>query len=117
MGAAVRCLCNSKVENDYFHMVNREYGKCKRLFKCLGFTEKAGRELIKVFYRLDADGSRSVDYDEFAKFFEIDNTPFSKKCFMSNLPSHTPSGTPSRPKNQPKHVFPPKSAVPTEQQI
>jgi Ca2+-binding EF-hand superfamily protein len=63
-------------------MVNREYGKYKRLFKCLGFTEKAGRELIKVFYRLDAEGSRSVDYDECAKFFEIDNTPFSKKCFM-----------------------------------
>ena len=70
MGAAVRFLCNSKVENDYFHMVNRQYNKYKRLFKCLGFTESAGRELIKVFYRLDADGSRSVDYDEFAKFFD-----------------------------------------------
>ena len=82
MGIVIRTLCNSKVENDYFHMVNREYSKYKSLFKCLGFTEEAGKEMVRVFYRLDADGGRTVDFDEFAKFFDVDNTPFSKKCFM-----------------------------------
>ena len=48
----------------------------------LRFSKEAGKDLIKVFYRLDNDGSRSVDFDEFAKFFDIDNTPYSKKCFM-----------------------------------
>ena len=82
MGLVYSYACLSEVERKYDAMINRNWKKYKPLFKCLGFNKEAGQDLIKVFYRLDNDGSRSVDFDEFAKFFDIDNTPYSKKCFM-----------------------------------
>ena len=82
MGIVYSICCLSEVERKYDAMVIKNWKKYKPLFKCLGFDQHSGMELIKTFYRLDNDGSRSVDFDEFAKFFDVDNTHFSRKCFM-----------------------------------
>ena len=82
MGIVYSMCCLSEVERKYDAMVIKNWKKYKPLFKCLGFDQHSGMELIKTFYRLDNDGSRSVDFDEFAKFFDVDNTHFSRKCFM-----------------------------------
>ena len=82
MGIIYSYVCLSEIERKYDAMVSRNWKKYKPLFKCLGFDQSSGKEFVKIFYRLDNDGSKSVDFDEFAKFFDVDNTPFSKKCFM-----------------------------------
>eukprot|EP00949_MAST-11_sp_MAST-11-sp1_P001084 g1084.t1 len=75
-------LCSSRVEIEYDRTVADNVARRSWLWEPLNISKKEAAVLFKEFYRMDKDGSRSLDFHEFAQYFLIEETAFSTRAFM-----------------------------------
>lgn len=72
----------SKVERDYEILVRDVLGPLDDLFNILGIQRSEQRKLFRVFDKMDRDGGRKIDFEEFCDFFRIPVTNFARRCFL-----------------------------------
>ena len=75
-------LCLSRVERNFAALQQRTLAPLQDLFKLLFLGPPEQRRLFNCFDRMDKDGGRSIDFEEFCEFFKIPTTPFSRRCFL-----------------------------------
>ena len=72
----------SKVELDFDHLVLETIRPLTELFAILDIEQKEQRQLFRVFDKMDKDGGRKIDFEEFCAFFSIATTNFARRCFL-----------------------------------
>jgi Ca2+-binding EF-hand superfamily protein len=72
----------SKVEREYEELVIKTLNPLSDLFDILGIGIKEQRKLFRVFDKMDKDGGRKIDFEEFCEFFRIPITNFARRCFL-----------------------------------
>ena len=75
-------LCMSKVERDFERLVENSIGPLAPIFRTLRLGRSEQRKLFEAFDRMDKDGGRSIDFEEFCAFFRIEPSKFSRRCFL-----------------------------------
>ena len=72
----------SRVEMDYDYLVLETITPLDELFSILGIEQNEQRQLFRVFDKMDKDGGRKIDFEEFCAFFSIPTTNFARRCFL-----------------------------------
>ena len=72
----------SRVEQNYERVIRDTLSPVHELFDILDIGLAEQRKLFKVFDRMDRDGGRKIDFEEFCFFFKIPTTNFARRCFL-----------------------------------
>ena len=76
-------LCASHpVERAYEGLVRKNLSPLSELFDLLYLKQREQRKMFSCFDRMDKDGGRSIDFEEFCWHFRIPQTRFSRRCFL-----------------------------------
>ena len=62
-------LSTSQLERDYESKIENALAPLNELFDMLSIGSKEQRQLYKVFDRMDRDGGKKIDFEEFCAFF------------------------------------------------